>query len=297
MDFSSSYVHKQVYDSDHRSIMNHHNSTYQPPAFPAATATGFPLLAIVIACITAITFLLVSYFLITKCCYPLSRFLMAWTITAEEPPSVYSTPAWQITGLDESLIREIPVCRYSERDGENRRLYKCVVCLNEFQDLDTLRVLPSCNHGFHLHCIDVWLRNNPNCPICRFNISGMMQYPTDTIVPTSSPQDPPLFAHDSPTSSDQDFVTIELGEAANGSRKSRLDLVTGDERITGTKDEQVAIQPIRRSFSMDSAVDRDIFLSVQDIIRNHEEATRTKRPFFSFGHTRGSRSAILPLEF
>ncbi|CAI9297315.1 unnamed protein product [Lactuca saligna] len=285
MEFKS--IHKLVYSSDHRSIKNHQNSTFQPPSFPATTATGFPLLAIAIACITAITFLLLCYFLITKCCYPLIQFMASRTTTSEEPPSVYSTPAWQITGLDESLIRQIPVCQYSKRDNENKRLHKCVVCLNEFQDLDTLRVLPSCNHGFHLHCIDIWLRNNPNCPICRFNISGTTRCLTDTIGPTSSPQDP----ESSPTNSNEDFVTIELGEGANESRKPHF------ERIMETEDEQLAIQPLRRSFSMDSAVDRDIYLSVQDIIRNHEEATRTKRPFFSFGHVRGSRSAILPLEF
>ncbi|KAL4571986.1 hypothetical protein LXL04_018754 [Taraxacum kok-saghyz] len=286
MDYKS--IHKQVYNSNRRSIKNHQNSTYQPPSFPATTATGFPLLAIAIACITALTFLLLSYFLITKCCHPLSQFLTSRTIPTEEPPSVYSTPVWQITGLDESLIRQIPVCQYSKRDNEKKSLHKCVVCLNEFQDLDTLRVLPSCNHGFHLQCIDIWLRNNSNCPICRLNISGTARGPIvlDTIGPTSSPQDQVL----SPTNSSDDFVTIELGEPSNELRKSHF---------IETKDEQLAIQiqPLRRSFSMDSAVDCDIYLSVQDIIRNHEEATRTKRPFFAFGHVRRSRSAVLPIEF
>lgn len=292
MDFSS------MHNSDHRSITNHQNSTYQPSAFQATNNTGFPLLAIAIACITVITFLIISYFFITKCCYPLSQFLVARPANSEEPPSVYSTPAWQITGLEESLIQQIPTCRYSKMgNNENKKLHKCVVCLNEFQDLDTLRVLPTCDHGFHLHCIDVWLRNNPNCPICRLNISGAPHYQMDTIVPTSSPQDPPSLAHNSPTSSNQDFVTIELCEEANESRKCRIDSIISDKRISVSKDEQLAIQPFRRSFSMDSAVDCDIYLSIQDIIRNHEEATRTKRPFFSFGHTRGSRSAILPLEF
>ncbi|KAK9055726.1 hypothetical protein SSX86_026811 [Deinandra increscens subsp. villosa] len=294
MDVTS--VHKHVYNSNHRSITNHQNSTFNPSAFPATNATGFPLLAIVLACITAITFLIVSYFLITKCCYPLARFLMTRTTTAEEPPSIYSTPAWQITGLDESLIQQIPVCRYSKREGDNKQLYKCVVCLNEFQDSDTLRVLPSCDHGFHLHCIDIWLRSNTNCPICRLNISGDAPYPTNPTVPTSSPQDPPLLAHNSPTSSDQDFVTIELGEDSYHSRKCHLEPVVRDESVCITKDEELVIQPLRRSFSMDSAADCHIYLTVQDIIRNHEEANRTKRPFFSFGHTRGSRSAVLPLE-
>ncbi|XP_076937989.1 RING-H2 finger protein ATL16-like [Bidens hawaiensis] len=295
MDITS--VHKHVHNFNHRSITNHQNTTYKPSATNAA---GFPLLAIAIACITAITFLILSYFLITKCCYPLARFLMTRTTTAEPPPSIYSTPVWQITGLDESLIQQIPVCRYNNRDGDYKRLHKCVVCLNEFQDSDTLRVLPSCDHGFHLHCIDIWLRSNPNCPICRLSISGDARYPTSTmgtLVPTTSPQDPPSLAHNSPASSDQGYVTIELGEYSHESRKCHVDPGISEERGGATKDEELVIQPLRRSFPMDSAADCHVYLSVQDIIRNHEEANRTKRPFFSFGYnTRGSRSAILPLE-
>ena len=90
----------------------------------------------------------------------------------------------------------------------------------------------------------------------------------------------------------------KIGSKRIKSRKTHHVSIMGDESIEiRGKDENFQIQPIRRSFSMDSAVDCDIYLSVQDIIRNHEEASRTKRPFFSFGHTRGSRSAILPLEF
>ncbi|KAK1420547.1 hypothetical protein QVD17_22234 [Tagetes erecta] len=295
MDVTS--IHKHVHNSNHRSITNHQNSTYKPSPFPATTATGFPLLAIAIACITAITFLILTYFFITKCCYPLTRFLMTRTTATEEPPSIYSTPAWQITGLDETLIQQIPVCHYSKREGDNKRLYKCVVCLNEFQDSDTLRVLPSCDHGFHLHCIDIWLRSNPNCPICRLGISGDApcgSYPT---VLTTSPQDPIPLSHNSPTSSDQEFVTIELGgDSRDYSRKCHVDSIVTDQRVSVPKDDELVIQPIRRSFSMDSAAACHVYLSVQDILRNHEEANMTKRPFFSFGHTRGSRSAILPLE-
>ncbi|KZV48197.1 hypothetical protein F511_10783 [Dorcoceras hygrometricum] len=82
----------------------------------------------------------------------------------------------------------------------------------------------------------------------------------------------------------------------------------GDECIESRqKDEQFAVfQPFRRSFSMDSANDRQLYLAVQHIINQKKEATssdtttatdgcRIKRSFFSFGHGRGSRSAVQPI--
>ncbi|CAN8324915.1 unnamed protein product [Cochlearia groenlandica] len=47
---------------------------------------------------------------------------------------------------------------------------ECIICLSEFQDGDTLRVLDKCNHGFHVHCIQKWFSSNPSCPTCRTNI-------------------------------------------------------------------------------------------------------------------------------
>ena len=43
----------------------------------------------------------------------------------------------------------------------------CAVCLGEFQDKEMLRLLPKCNHAFHVSCIDTWLQSHVNCPICR----------------------------------------------------------------------------------------------------------------------------------
>jgi hypothetical protein len=45
---------------------------------------------------------------------------------------------------------------------------QCVICLEEFKDEEWCRVFPSCNHEFHVPCIDAWLeRRNLNCPVCR----------------------------------------------------------------------------------------------------------------------------------
>nr|XP_043635570.1 RING-H2 finger protein ATL16-like [Erigeron canadensis] len=310
----------------HDSIKIQHKPTYQ-------SDTSFPILAIAALCIVATAFLLVSYyFFVTRGCFnwqqvnPLRRFSMSRERTTPELlSSAYSTPPWRFKGLDELVIREIPIWQYTKSEGEKRSLYECVVCLNDFKEMDTLRVLPSCHHGFHLDCIDVWLQNNANCPLCRLSISGTTRYPKDQIIaPTSSPQDPQM----SPTTSNQDFLVIELGEEGNESRsqqsrghsprkingkrlksrKAHHVSIMGDENIDiRNKDDQFSIQPIRRSFSMDSAIEHHVYLSVQEIIQNNERhqeirnieegsiSGRTRRHFFSFGNNRGSRNAILPI--
>lgn len=43
----------------------------------------------------------------------------------------------------------------------------CAVCLDEIENEQMARVVPGCNHGFHLECADTWLSKNPICPVCR----------------------------------------------------------------------------------------------------------------------------------
>nr|CAB3470601.1 unnamed protein product [Digitaria exilis] len=44
---------------------------------------------------------------------------------------------------------------------------ECVVCLQELEDGDVVRVLPACRHFFHDRCIDAWLCAHSSCPVCR----------------------------------------------------------------------------------------------------------------------------------
>ncbi|KAE8008451.1 hypothetical protein FH972_004962 [Carpinus fangiana] len=71
-------------------------------------------------------------------------------------------------GLDESVIKTIPLSIYTAKSNRDRR--DCAVCLWEFEDGDYVRTLPVCFHAFHVDCIDVWLRSHANCPLCRAGI-------------------------------------------------------------------------------------------------------------------------------
>lgn len=77
-------------------------------------------------------------------------------------------PIWYIrtTGLQQSIISAITVCKYKKGEGLIDGT-ECSVCLSEFEEDESLRLLPKCNHAFHLPCIDTWLRSHTNCPNCR----------------------------------------------------------------------------------------------------------------------------------
>lgn len=79
-------------------------------------------------------------------------------VPARPPPSVL--PVSAVKGLPTALHEADP-----EADGEAKA--SCVICLDEFQDQEVLRVLP-CQHRFHLDCIDPWLtERQPFCPLCK----------------------------------------------------------------------------------------------------------------------------------
>ncbi|KAM0831204.1 hypothetical protein ACQ4PT_065699 [Festuca glaucescens] len=50
---------------------------------------------------------------------------------------------------------------------------ECAICLTEFVDGESVRVLPGCGHGFHGVCVDVWLRTHASCPSCRAAIAAV----------------------------------------------------------------------------------------------------------------------------
>lgn len=80
-------------------------------------------------------------------------------------------PIWYITtvGLQSSVINSITIFKYKKCDNLIEGT-DCSVCLTEFQDDETLRLLPKCNHAFHIPCIDTWLRSHTTCPLCRAGI-------------------------------------------------------------------------------------------------------------------------------
>ncbi|XP_027368401.1 RING-H2 finger protein ATL11-like [Abrus precatorius] len=82
-------------------------------------------------------------------------------------------------GLESAIIDTFPIFVYSEVKGLKigKATLECAVCLNEFRDDETLRLIPKCSHVFHPDCIDTWLLNHNTCPVCRANL---VPKPSDT---------------------------------------------------------------------------------------------------------------------
>ncbi|XP_010252063.1 PREDICTED: RING-H2 finger protein ATL74 [Nelumbo nucifera] len=72
------------------------------------------------------------------------------------------------TGLKKKALRQIPVAVYGS--GVSIQATDCPICLGEFMDGEKVRVLPKCNHGFHVKCIDIWLLSHSSCPTCRHSL-------------------------------------------------------------------------------------------------------------------------------
>ncbi|QCE07659.1 RING-H2 finger protein ATL16 [Vigna unguiculata] len=345
------YVSQHVSQSEPLSPVTSPGGSFFHP-HQHSSSTSFPIIAIAIIGIMATAFLLVSYYIfVIKCCLNWHRIDILRRFSPsrrrEDPSPMYS-PGTEARGLDEAMIRLIPVIQYKTR-GDDRESGECAVCLNEFQEEEKLRIIPNCSHVFHIDCIDVWLQSNANCPLCRTSISLTSRFHVEQLLAlrSSSPPDqtPP---RENLIGRDEDFVVIELGnihdrsqnlqERGNGlelpsptsvmrsctprkleqgnvqKKAMKLHKVTsmGDECIDiRAKDKQFSVQPIRRSFSMDSSGDRQFYLAVQEALRlqnrqvNEVSTTegcsggggsnRVKRSFFSFGHGSRSRSSVQPV--
>ncbi|KAI7982600.1 RING-H2 finger protein ATL2 [Camellia lanceoleosa] len=68
-------------------------------------------------------------------------------------------------GLERVVLKTLPTFFYNSVVHSSP--LECAVCLSEFGDNDLCRVLPKCNHCFHIDCVDMWFYSHTNCPLCR----------------------------------------------------------------------------------------------------------------------------------
>ncbi|OEL38450.1 hypothetical protein BAE44_0000531 [Dichanthelium oligosanthes] len=76
-------------------------------------------------------------------------------------------PQEAVLGLGASAIASLPVYKYKKRGDE------CPVCLGEVKPKEKVKQLPVCTHLFHEGCIDVWLRSQRTCPVCRTLVNAV----------------------------------------------------------------------------------------------------------------------------
>lgn len=145
-----------------------------PPPPPTDTDSSSPFSPLIIAIIgiLASAFLLISYYtIVTRYC----KRSGTQNAAEENHHDELGDHQWQqaaSNGLDEAIIKTITVCNYQKGEGLIEGT-ECAVCLTEFQENESLRLLPKCSHAFHLPCIDTWLKSQSSCPLCRANVTPL----------------------------------------------------------------------------------------------------------------------------
>ncbi|KAI3418623.1 RING-type domain-containing protein [Psidium guajava] len=262
---------------------------------PGSGGTYFSPLVIAVIGILASAFLLVSYYtIITKYC---RRRRNGYTLDLADSARDHQTSGgpWQnagSAGLDEAAIKSIAVCKYKRGDGLVDGT-DCSVCLSEFREDESLRLLPKCSHAFHLPCIDTWLKSHSSCPLCRSNIASANHDPPPA--PATLPQDP-VPAQEAPRGSNdvealgsrhRDETVLEIRDdfrtedrdVANISAAASDGLATSKSPIHTpeiTEDREIEIgqdnaQRMRRSVSLNSGLSQQRHVSIADVLQDREE--------------------------
>ncbi|XP_027343813.1 RING-H2 finger protein ATL78-like [Abrus precatorius] len=93
------------------------------------------------------------------------------SIVILDPPSASNnnnpSPRLANKGIKKKALKTFPTVSYSTELKLPGLDTECVICLSEFTHGDKVRILPKCNHGFHVRCIDKWLSSHSSCPKCR----------------------------------------------------------------------------------------------------------------------------------
>ncbi|XP_077237338.1 RING-H2 finger protein ATL60-like [Tasmannia lanceolata] len=91
-------------------------------------------------------------------------------LVASHPPFIETVDTTD--GLDASILASLTIFLFKSEDYKER--VECVVCLSMLEDDDKCRILPKCQHAFHVGCIDKWLLSHSTCPICRATVVSEM---------------------------------------------------------------------------------------------------------------------------
>jgi hypothetical protein len=133
-------------------------------------------------------------------------------------PTSTTTDSLSSQGLDPSILKALTTFTYSSKTHEFSSL-KCSVCLSEFEDDDQGRVLPKCEHAFHVECIDTWFQSHSNCPLCRA--------PVQADIPALKPEIS-AETESEPSGSRTEPVQIEAPEMGSSGFPQRVSLVASD---------------------------------------------------------------------
>ncbi|KAE8712561.1 putative xyloglucan endotransglucosylase/hydrolase protein 26 [Hibiscus syriacus] len=94
----------------------------------------------------------------------------ASAVQGDHHPGMLHLTRSRFSGIDKKVIESLPLFRFLSLRGSKQGL-ECAVCLSKFEDVEIVRLLPKCKHGFHFDCIDKWLEKHSSCPLCRQKVN------------------------------------------------------------------------------------------------------------------------------
>ncbi|KFK24197.1 hypothetical protein AALP_AAs41122U000500 [Arabis alpina] len=112
-------------------------------------------------------------------------------------PSSTTSSTVTTRGLETSVIKTLPIFTFtaSNANANAENAIECAVCLSEFEENESGRVLPNCKHTFHVDCIDMWFHSHSTCPLCRspvIPIAGDLKTTVEEVAISISDTDPGL---------------------------------------------------------------------------------------------------------
>ncbi|KAI0500791.1 hypothetical protein KFK09_019008 [Dendrobium nobile] len=232
-----------------------------------SSSTTFSPLVISIIAILASALLLVSYYtFVSKNCASLSFSRRPFHNEEDSGGGAAASvrhEEWHVlpsNGLDEALINKITVLRYKREEGLVDGT-DCSVCLGEFKEEESLRLLPKCSHAFHLQCIDTWLKSHANCPLCRANIVLELDGHEEEMV---------MIVEDAERSGEEE----EEEEAEEEEQEEQEEEAEEDEEEEGTDHGTDAAEigeedseRVRRCLSMGSSAEYPSRVSIADVLQ------------------------------
>jgi len=70
----------------------------------------------------------------------------------------------------QTIINFIPSTIIKDTPKKLTDEYRCVICLSDFEIEEKVSALPCC-HTFHTNCLDNWLKQKRECPVCKYEVT------------------------------------------------------------------------------------------------------------------------------
>ncbi|XP_058202151.1 RING-H2 finger protein ATL79-like [Rhododendron vialii] len=119
---------------------------------------------------------IVGILVLLGCCY------CCWRMCANNNPEEAADPEPEVeivgagptveVGLDSNVIDIFPLLPFMIDGPVGFGESECQICLEQFVHGENVRVLPTCRHIFHDHCIKTWLASRTECAVCRHEYLG-----------------------------------------------------------------------------------------------------------------------------